>query len=389
MGILFKKLFLGVLLAINSLIGIAFLICSYASYLDPKEFWYTGFLGLFFPYFLFSLVFFLVFWLFIRIHWALLSLAVLIIGYQSIIRLVPLNAPQAFELKKKEGDLRVMTWNVRHFIPFDESRFKPDGLKHKQQVIDEIRQYQPDVICFQEFVSMPDDGENDPFAYLRDKLGYRYYQFAGTDIFGTKQYSGIAIFSRYPILDGNAVPFPDSYDSNAEAPVYADVKVGEDTVRVFSVHLQSFGFKQDDYQAIDDLKRDSDKEITESRKLLSKMKQTFYAHGQQANYIRDELNSAPHPVVLVGDLNDVVGSYAYSVLKDDRRDAFLERGFGLGATFLSSSSMILRLLPTLRIDYIFHSGRYGTRQFVRDGKRLSDHYYLVADLSRAAVSGTN
>ncbi len=385
MGSLFRKFLLGILLLVNLLICCAFLICSYASYLDPKDFWYTGFLGLFFPYFLFLLVFFLFFWLFIRRWWTLFSLIALILGGTSITQLIPLNSRTEFVFEKKEGDLRVMTWNVRHFIPFDESQFKPDGVKHKQDVIDEIRQYQPDIICFQEFVSMPDDGETDPFAYLRDKLGYRYFQFAGTDIFGTKQYSGIAIFSRYPILDGNAVPFPDSFDSNAESPVYADVKVGEDTVRIFSVHLQSFGFKQDDYRAIDDLKRDSDQELSESRKLLSKMKQTFYAHGQQVDYIHSELENAPHPVIVAGDLNDVAGSYAYSVLRGDRKDAFLEKGFGLGATFLSSSSWILRLLPTLRIDYIFHPGEYATRQFARDGKRLSDHYYWVADLSRAST----
>ena len=376
-----KRVFLSLLIFINFLMAIAFLVSSYASYLHPKEFWFTGFLGLFFPYFLFSLLFFLVFWLFVKRWWALLSLVTLIAGYRTILLHFPMNLNGDFQVNKEQQDVRLMSWNVRHFIPFDESSFKPDKLKHRKEVFEQIRKYNPDIICMQEFISMPDDGKSDPFTYLKKELGYKYFQFAGKDIFGTKQYSGIAIFSKYPIIDGNTVPFPETFGSNTEPPVYADVVLGNDTVRVFSIHLQSFGFGAKEYRTIDDIKSNEEKDLLASRKLVSKMKNTFYVHGLQSDYIVEEIKTSPHPVIVAGDLNDVAGSYSYAAIRGSQKDAFLEKGTGLGATFMSSSSSILQLLPTLRIDYIFHPGLYPTRQFTRSGKKLSDHYFLVADIT--------
>lgn len=380
MGRMIKKLVIYFLLFINFLVTIAYLVSSYASYLHPKEFWFTGFLGLFLPYFLFCLLFFVVFWLFVKRWWSLLSLFALLAGYRTVQLYLPFNFSDEFVIEKQEHDLRVMSWNVRHFIPFDESSFKPNKLKHREEVFDQVRKYNPDIICLQEFLSMPDDGKLDPFNFLKKELGYKYFQFAGKDIFGTKQYSGIAIFSKYPIIDGNILPFPDNFDSNTEPPVYADIVVGEDTVRVFSVHLQSFGFGAKDYRAIDDIKSNEEKDLVASKKLVSKMKNTFFVHGLQSDYIVGEMITSPHPVVVAGDLNDIAGSYAYAAIRSNKKDAFLEKGTGLGATFISSSSIILRWLPTLRIDYIFHPEQYTTRQFTRSGKKLSDHYFLVADL---------
>jgi endonuclease/exonuclease/phosphatase family metal-dependent hydrolase len=84
--------------------------------------------------------------------------------------------------------------------------------------------------------------------------------------------------------------------------------------------------------------------------------------------------------MVMGDLNDVPGSYAYAVMRGNREDAFLQQGAGLGATFTSSSSFILQLLPTLRIDYIFHPKIFSTSQFLIGGRRLSDHSFLLADI---------
>jgi len=381
MGKKLKTLVLSFFMLINVLLVFAFLVSSYASYLHPKEFWFTGFLGLFFPYFLFCLLFFLVFWLFVKKWWALLSLIGLLVGYRTIQLYLPFNWNGDFQIKKEEQDLRVMSWNVRHFIPFDESTFKPDKLKHREEVFDQIRKYNPDIICLQEFISMPDDGKLDPFTFLKKELGYKYFQFAGKDIFGTRQYSGIAIFSKYPIIDGNTLPFPENFESNTEPPVYADILLGSDTVRLYAIHLQSFGFGAKEYRTIDDIKSNEDKDLVASKKLLSKMKNTFYVHGLQSDYIVKDIETSPHPVIVAGDLNDIAGSYAYATIRGGRKDAFLEKGDGLGATFMSSSSSILQHLPTLRIDYIFHPEEYPTRQFTRSGKKLSDHYFLVTDLT--------
>ncbi len=375
-----KRFFLGFFLFLNIVTGALFLLCSFASRLHPSDWWFTGFLGLFFPFITALLILFVVFWLVVKRSWSFISLIILVMGFAAISLHLPFKTESDFRKEKAKGELRVMSWNVRHFIPFDESSFKPDRLRHRQQILEQIAEYQPDVICFQEFISMPGDEEKDPLFQLKNKYGYKYHQFAGEDIFGTRQYSGIAIFSRYPIMDGNSISYPTSFDSNVENPIYADILFAGDTIRVFSVHLQSFGFGSREYDAIDDIKAEGDHNIRDSKNILRKMRNTFSWHGRQADFLSEEIKASPHPAMIMGDLNDVPGSYAYAVMRGNREDAFLQQGAGLGATFTSSSSFILQLLPTLRIDYIFHPKIFSTSQFLIGGRRLSDHSFLLADI---------
>ncbi len=382
MGNFFKSFSLGVMMLINIIVAALYLACSFAPYMHPKTWWFTGFLGLFFPYLFVLLLLFLLFWIFVRIKWAFFPLLVMLAGSSAVGNHVSFKGSDKFSLKKQAGSIRFMSWNLRHFIPFDESKFKPDQDKHLQLIFDQVKKYQPDVICFQEFVSMPRVGNKDPLHYLKHELGYKYHQFAGEDIFGTSQYSGIAIFSRLPIAAGNVIPFPASADLNAENTVFADVIDGADTLRVYAVHLQSFGFGAREYRVIDDVKARNDSSVFQSKRLIRKMRNTFYLHGVQSDFIVKEMASSPFPTFVMGDLNDVPGSYTYSVVRGKRKDAFLEKGIGLGATFTSSSSFILQLLPTLRIDYIFHPQQYEALQFTQGGKRLSDHSFLVSDIRK-------
>jgi len=382
MGNFFKSVSVGAMMLLNIVVAALYLACSFAPYMHPKTWWFTGFLGLFFPYLFVLLLLFLLFWIFVRIKFAFFPLLVMLAGSSAVGNHVSFKGGDEFLLKKQAGSIRFMSWNLRHFVPFDESMFKPDQDKHLRLIIDQVKKYQPDVICFQEFVSMPGDDKKDPMQYLEHELGYKYHQFAGEDIFDTKQYSGVAIFSKLPIAAGNVIPFPASADLNAENTVFADVIDGADTLRVYAVHLQSFGFGAREYKVIDDVEAKNDSSVIRSKQLIKKMRNTFYWHGVQSDFIVKEMASSPFPTFVMGDLNDVPGSYTYSVVRGDRKDAFLEKGTGLGATFTSSSSFILQLLPTLRIDYIFHPQQYEALQFTQGGKRLSDHSFLVSDIRK-------
>jgi endonuclease/exonuclease/phosphatase family metal-dependent hydrolase len=220
-----------------------------------------------------------------------------------------------------------------------------------------------------------------PISYLQHELGYKYVQFSGEDIYDGGDKRGIAIFSRLPIVDKGEIPFPVSTQGSAESTAYVDVKYHGDTLRVYSVHLQSFGFGNREYKVIDELNKDAGYDKTESVHLLKKMRNTFYWHGVQSDFIRSEIKKSPYPAILAGDFNDVPNSYAYATLKGDMKDGFLEKGSGVGATFTSATSSILRLLPTLRIDYIFSDKHFTPLQFIKGGKGISDHAFLISDYS--------
>ena len=369
----------GVMFIINIALALLFLACSYASHLHPGQWWFTGFLGLFYPVFFVAMILFLLFWALLRSKKILLPLLALAAGFSNFRLHMGLHFGSSFDAAKKSaGTIRVMDWNIRHFIPFDESDFKPSRARHQQKIFEEISKNNPDLICFQEFISMPKDGREDPMHKLRE-MGYRYHRFAGQDLFGTRQLSGIAIFSKLPIIGGNVLPYPPNEEGNAENTVYADVVSGADTFRVYSIHLQSFGFGNREYRALDDV-RSEGSSVKESRHVLRKMRNTFYWHGLQSDFVARDVEQSPYPALVMGDLNDVPGSYAYEVIRGDRKDAFLEKGAGLGTTFTSSSSFVLQMIPTLRIDNIFLPDEMSTEQFTIGGERLSDHAYLVADI---------
>jgi endonuclease/exonuclease/phosphatase family metal-dependent hydrolase len=93
----------------------------------------------------------------------------------------------------------------------------------------------------------------------------------------------------------------------------------------------------------------------------------------QSDRIREAIDQSPYPVIVCGDFNDVPNSYAYGTIGKGLKNAFVERGAGIGRTFYGIS-------PTLRIDNIFADARCNIVQYVRIRKELSDHFPIIADL---------
>ena len=135
-----------------------------------------------------------------------------------------------------------------------------------------------------------------------------------------------------------------------------------------------------DYEDLYKIKNQDDKGLVASRNIFRKMKYAFSQRGVQADVIRKEINRSPYKVVVCGDLNDVPNSYAYVTVRKNLDDAFLEKGSGLGKTFISGRSKFLTWLPTLRIDYIFTDPSLQVDQFRMVTRKLSDHRGLITDL---------
>jgi endonuclease/exonuclease/phosphatase family metal-dependent hydrolase len=368
-----------ILLLVNGMLAVLFIACCLAPRMHPKDWWFTGFLGLFFPFLFLSLLVFLVLWLILKPRLALFPFFVLVVGLIPFSVHFSLRLHNDFNLVKEEKTIRLMDWNVRHFVPFSEDKFKPHSNGQHTLIYNEIKRLNPDILCMQEFLHMPGEGKANPLYAMKSELGFPYHEFEGENIFGSKEASGIAIFSKFPIVRSGLVLYPSSMLGSAEHTVFADLKVNEDTIRVYSVHLQSYGFGDREYHTIDDIEHNTTD--GESIHLLRKMRNTFYWHGIQSDFVKNEMDASPFPVLMAGDMNDVPNSYAYARLKGNMQDNFLEKGsFGLGATFNSATSNMLRLLPTLRIDYILSDDHFETIQFAQGGNGISDHAFLVSDI---------
>jgi endonuclease/exonuclease/phosphatase family metal-dependent hydrolase len=352
-----------------------FLFASLTSLMNPANWWFMGFFGLMFPYFFFVVLVLTVICLPVRPKLALVGIVAMLLSYSNIANLFAIRPPKDFAVSKSRGHLRVMTWNVRRFAPYYADYFDP-GHNNLSAIVEEVESYDPDVICFQEFYT----SRKSKNLELFQKMGYRYYAFALLKSPNSSANSGTIIFSKYPIHKSYIYDMPKKISTAAEDPVAADILLATDTIRVATFHMQSYGFLNRDYQDLYRIKSQADTGLKASRNIFRKMRYAFTLRGMQADVIHEKMNSSPYPVVICGDLNDVPSSYSYVTIRGDLNDAFLEKGSGLGKTFMSGRSKFLSWLPTLRIDYIFTGPDLEVVQFQQVTKQLSDHRGLITDL---------
>ena len=355
----------------NIILAVLFLTSCYGYWFNPQYFWPIGFLTLSTFYFLLLLLVFLTFWLFIKPRWAVISGIAILLAYKPITNIIPLRLSSSFDKIKHTNSLRVMSWNVAQFDILHNKK-NPEV---KEQMIGLINEYQPDIACFQEMVcedslvAKPHGSVNE---YLQ-KLDFPeyFYSYNRKEDFWDYAHFGIIIFSKYPIINRQTLMwYPNDYNSIFQ---FADIVKGADTLRVFNIHLQSLRFSRENLKYIDDPSVQDKNAIKESKSIIGKFKTGFLKRKLQADRIKDELDKSPYPVIVCGDLNDVPNSYAYHTIGKGLKNAFAEKGSGLGRTFSG-------IAPTLRIDNIFVNSRFSVEQFDRVKKKLSDHFPIISDV---------
>ena len=105
--------------------------------------------------------------------------------------------------------------------------------------------------------------------YMRDSLHYPYYYYS-YEIDGDKQFTGNAIFSRYPIIDSGMIRYP--RPTLPEALMHADIRLKNRIVRVYTTHLQSVQLHKTDYDKIDKIKEGDEGIVSNSKTIFSKVK---------------------------------------------------------------------------------------------------------------------
>jgi endonuclease/exonuclease/phosphatase family metal-dependent hydrolase len=341
-----RKLIRNIFFAVNIIAAIALLATYLVSEVNPSKFWIPSVMGLAYPYLLILNTAFLVFWLIFKRKFMLISAVCILVGMHinsSYFQFFPRQT------SKKEG-ISVLSYNVQNFY------FYLGKKKNSKEIINFIAAQKANIICLQES-KLQKEGDLNPIK-LKDMFpGIKHCQLAHQSKWG-----GPVTFTSYPIVSMGEIRF----DDTKNMVIFTNVKIGNDTVRVYNCHLQSYGINTSAYSVIDTLGFEQRKR-KEIRKIASKLKWGNIYRSKQVIKLNDHIAQCPYPVIVCGDFNDTPISFTYGKMSSKLDDAFVESGSGVSNTYRGK-------LPQNRIDYIFHSDRFKAYNYKRHDVEYSDHF---------------
>ena len=351
-------------LLLNCGIAIALLISYLAPVTDPRKYWVIAFFGLAYPPVLLLNVLLIVYWVFRKSWYALLSVLCILIGVNVLQNNIGFNWGENSQVPG-DNAVRIMTYNVHNFKKYSKGR----DTSTKTEILALIKDEAPDVIGIQEFFTRK-RGRYAMTDSIKKGLGFKHYYFENI-IGNTDETIGIAVFSKFPITNTGFIPLSEASSENQ--CVYVDIKKANRTFRVYSVHLQSIKFKSEDYQYLDTVTKHGRTDITSTRRLAGKLKRAFIRRAEQVFTIKEHTKTCPYPYIIAGDFNDTPTSFAVSQMAKGLKNTFREKGVGLGRTYNGD-------FPNYQIDYVLASKQFDVKSYRIIEKKLSDHYPIVSDL---------
>ena len=261
--------------------------------------------------------------------------------------------------------IRILTYNVQNFTLLAES----ETAEHAAGIVDYVRSRQPAIACFQEFYTKARDKQqivNDMMG-----IGFTHAYFNPIITMRKYEYIGMAIFSRFPIISQQAISFGQVSQNSA---MFADVVVGNDTLRIFNVHLQSNRLPATELDLVrGEAQGGASKAVSGVFGILSRLKIGATLRARQAECIARYVRESPYPVVLCGDFNDPPSTYAYATVANTLTDTYREAGSGISATYAGP-------IPGIRIDNILVSPHIHVEVHRVEHRTLSDHYPVLAEV---------
>ncbi|HVX25007.1 MAG TPA: endonuclease/exonuclease/phosphatase family protein [Parafilimonas sp.] len=345
---------------------VAFLISCFTQFIHPTQFSFIALFSLAFPYLFLLMIALIIFSFFVNKRMAIFLLICLLCGYKNLSTSFAFNFSSQWNAQKQDSSLRIMTWNVEDFVNL------LYGSEVRAQMLNLITQNNPDVLCVQEFTEVEGAKWRASVRKELDSMGYKYCLLSKDQSWSSSiernTTRGTAIFSKLPFLD--SCRFNVRKHEMNENAVYATILFNNKPLRIYTTHLASFQIYKDTANANKDIYK-----ITYDRKraVEYRIRETEIAHEREVKIIRDSISKSPYPVIYCGDINSTPCSYTYRMLKNNLQDAFLTKGFGIGATFY-------KILPTLRIDVCLVDPKFKIDQCTVVKRKLSDHYPIVTDI---------
>ena len=246
----------------------------------------------------------------------------------------------------KLDTLSILSYNTNGFKHDIDVNDFDDSIKDTNDpIVNFIKNKNTDVFCIQEFSAIK-------YKYFND---YPYWY--KTNIF-TKNKSVMAIFSKYPFIDKGYINFPNSHNG----AMFVDLTFNKEVIRIYNLHLESFRVPVKLYDF-------SETRIYNS--LTSRITKAEKIRKEQVSIIMNHINEFKGKVIISGDFNSTQFSSVYNILKDSKKDTFIEAGSGLGTTYK------LFNYP-LRLDYILVDDSFEILSHQNFDLKISDHEPILA-----------
>jgi len=335
------NLFNKFVLVFNTVAALLLLLACITPYFTLELFSFLSFLSLIVPYLMLTNIIFFLYWTFKKKKQLFLSFFVLLLGYFTQVAFVKIFNSND-EIKKE--DISLLTFNSHKSMGIRWSR-RPN---FRNEVIGFIEKQDADIVCLQEFDDLRTGSqafrEIYPHIYVNRELGQK-------NRFNVVQ----AIFSKYPFVGTGSL----SFSETANNAIYADIKIKEDTIRIYNLHLQSLRFRPGM------LKRE------EPQRLFKRLDKSIQKQQEQAILVLEHSQEVNYKKIISGDFNNTQFSNVYNTIKEEMNDTFLEKGFGLGSTYN------IKFLP-FRIDFILTDPEIEIKSHKNFDVRLSDHEPVMA-----------
>lgn len=344
--------------------AVAMCLTFITPYVEPSTAWFFALLGLAAPAVYLATVLVALYWI-IRWRWGRASCMLLLVAAGAF-RVSLFYKP---ELRRSYGEpefgrntVTMMSYNVRAF-------FGDDGQCSASSVAELIRTYDPDIVCLQEYNAAlaASDGAFEPLlAEYASAMGIRR-----ADLSSCAE-APLVIMSKYRILDtGTTLGRDNAGEERLGVAIWADLLIGEDTVRVFNNHLRSTAINADDNDFITNHRylSDSTREAR-IRSIVRRVRDNSVLRAGQVDSIAVEIEATGYAKIVCGDFNDTPVSYVYRRMADGLNDAFREAGRGYSYTYRGFFNM-------LRIDFVLLSDDFETLFYEVPETPGSDHLPVV------------
>ncbi len=261
--------------------------------------------------------------------------------------------------------LRMMTYNVHNFKRYGAK----NDISTKHEILEIIADQQPDIIGFQEFYTR-NHGQYDMLDSIQKILKCNNYFFEAVRS-NRDEAIGMAIFSKFPISCARTNT-AGRQDQRKSMYLYRCQK-GRQNHPGLQRPSAVYPLRSGRLPLHEQRTKQGKPEVGSAKRLGLKLKTAFLKRSEQVFKIKNHADSCSYPYIISGDFNDTPASFAVNQMSKGLKNAFREKGSGLGRTYNGS-------FPNYQIDYIMASGQFNVTGYNIIQKQLSDHYPVCSDL---------